>query len=160
MRNVIALFTDFHGRIARKSFWIATVSLFLLFAVISLAVTFVVLRRDPFAGAFEPTLGDMRRHGLSYLAVILIMLYPVLAVLVKRLHDLNLPGWIAIGFFVPSFAFILIAVFGLAGTALLPTPLWRWVGILEHTLQFVAVLTLGILSGTKGANRYGPEPGA
>ncbi len=160
MRNIITLFTSFHGRIARKWFWIGVVSLLFLFAVVSLAVTFVMLRRDPFAGAFEPTLGDMRRHGLGYLAVILIMLYPVLAVLAKRLHDLNLPGWIAIVFYVASFAFVLIAVSGLAGTALLPTPLGRWVSILEHTFQFVAVLALGSIPGSKGPNRYGPEPGA
>jgi uncharacterized membrane protein YhaH (DUF805 family) len=43
---------------------------------------------------------------------------------------------------------------------LLPTPLGRWVSILEHTLQFVAVLALGIIPGSKGPNRYGPEPGA
>ncbi len=159
MGNIIALFTGLHGRIARKPFWIGTGALFLFFGVVSLAVTFVMLRRDPFAAAFEPTLGDMRRHGFGYLAVILIILYPSLAVLAKRLQDLNWPGWIAVFFFVPSFAFILAAIFGLAGTALQPTPIGRWAGIVEHTVHIVTVLALGIVPGTKGPNRYGPDPG-
>ena len=93
MGNIVALFTSLHGRIARKSFWIGAVALIFLFFVASLAVTVVILRRDPFTGAFEPTLGDMRRHGIIYLVVILIILYPSLAVLAKRLQDLNWPGW-------------------------------------------------------------------
>ena len=158
MGNIVALFTSLHGRIARKSFWIGAVALILLFFVISLAVNLMILRRDPFATAFEPTLGDMRRHGFSYLAAVLIILYPSLAVLAKRLQDLDWPGWIAVLFFVPSLAFILAAILGLAGTAMQPTHIGRWTGILEHTVQIVTILALGIVPGTKGPNRYGPDP--
>ena len=160
MGNIVALFTSLHGRIARKMFWIGTAALIFLFFAASLVVSFVILRRDPFAGAFEPTLGDMRRHGFSYLAAILIILYPSLAVLAKRLQDLDWPGWIAVLFFVPSFAFILAAIFGLAGTALQPSHIGRWTGILEHTVHLVTILALGIVPGTKGPNSYGPNPNA
>jgi uncharacterized membrane protein YhaH (DUF805 family) len=83
--NIRYLFTSFEGRISRKPFWVGTISTIVLFFVLE----FVGLYILGFVHDFEGRLSDTQRMLVTLLAAIL-SLYPLLAIIVKRLHDHNI----------------------------------------------------------------------
>lgn len=99
------LFLSFDGRINRQPFWIGVVILFIVNVAAS-AIFAVWL-----AGIIQ-----------------LVLIYPSLAVSVKRCHDRDKSGWWCLLLLIPVVGFI-----------------W-W------------VIDLGILEGTDGENQYGPNP--
>jgi uncharacterized membrane protein YhaH (DUF805 family) len=101
------LFLNFAGRIPRQPFWIGIIMLF----------GAQLLAGYLFAGA-PPV------HG----ALAVLLVYPLVAVAVKRCHDRGKSGW-----WVPL---ALVPVIGL----------------------FWWVIDLGILKGTEGGNQFGPDP--
>jgi uncharacterized membrane protein YhaH (DUF805 family) len=102
------LFTSFDGRISRQPFWLGTLVLFGVNIVASLV----------FGG------------GMLGAVVGLVLLYPSVAVTVKRWHDRGKSGWWTLLW-------------------LLPVIGWIWV-----------LVECGFLEGTSGSNEYGPDPSA
>ena len=107
------LFTSFEGRINRQPFWIATVILWVISWVVS--------------GIGYGIFGQNVGAAISGI-VALILIYPSLAVGVKRWHDRGKSGW-----------WILILLVPIVGA------LWY-------------LIECGFLRGTDGANRYGADP--
>jgi uncharacterized membrane protein YhaH (DUF805 family) len=106
------LFFGFEGRVSRRQFWLYGVA-----ALLGLALLGHVL------------LGIARvRAGTADLVVNLLLLWPALALSVKRWHDRDKSGW-----------WVLLN--------LLPVIGWLW-----------ALLDNGFLRGTAGPNRFGPDP--
>jgi uncharacterized membrane protein YhaH (DUF805 family) len=137
-------YADFSGRSRRKEFW----SFFLL----NLVVTAVLLgpiyasifsnmasmqagSMDPAAAGALPEMGTgtMLLGALGGLWA-LGTLIPNIAVTVRRLHDRDMSGWWYLGFIVLA----LIPIVGLIAS--------------------IAYLVLMCLEGTKGPNRFGPDP--
>ena len=79
-------------------------------------------------------------------------LWPTAAVLVKRLHDRNKSGWWAL--------LVVVAWMLAAGNWSMLAEIWQWgVGRFIPTLIGVMMLIdCGSFIGTKGDNRFGPEP--
>ena len=99
------LFLSFDGRISRQPFWIGSISILL----VSLVLTSVLpLFLEAIVG--------------------LVLIYPGLAVSVKRCHDRGKSGWWCLLFLIPFVGAI-------------------W-----------AIIDLGLLEGAEGDNRYGPNP--
>jgi uncharacterized membrane protein YhaH (DUF805 family) len=129
-------FTSFNGRIPRKTFWLG----FLVLLVVSWILQFIVFAI--FGGSMMPTMdpnatpeqaaaaaeaavsGMMLPLGI----VMLITLWPTLALYTKRWHDRNKSGWWSLILFVPIIGGI-------------------WM-----------LVELGFLRGTEGANRFGQDP--
>ena len=82
------------------------------------------------ANLIDLTLGTMSDSGFGGVSSIvsLISIYPALAIYTKRWHDRDKSGWWTLIIFVPVIGFIWILV------------------------------ELGILEGTRGPNRFGPDP--
>lgn len=131
------IFLSFQGRLNRKPYWIGTI------ALLSLVVIGV------FGVMFLTGGGGVAAIGVIYL----LLLWPTLAIGVKRLHDRNKPAWWLVVFYVvPTLLNVLgeggdgervgAMIFGLASLAI---SIW-------------ALVELGFLRGTVGANRYGPDP--
>lgn len=99
------LFLSLDGRINRQPFWIGIVILVVVTAA---------------ASAIFP----VWLAGIIQLALV----YPSVAVYVKRCHDRGKSGWWCLLFLIPV------------------------VGIIW------AIIDLGVLEGNEGANRYGPDP--
>jgi uncharacterized membrane protein YhaH (DUF805 family) len=122
------LFLSFQGRTRRLHFW---VGLILIAIVESLVFSFsfghgfmgAATRGNPFAVAHAMD-GMSPIGGLIYLA----LLWPSLAVQVKRWHDRDKSGWM-----------VLINLIPIIG--------WLW-----------TFIECGFLDGTPGPNRYGPSP--
>lgn len=109
------LFTSYDGRIGRQSFWIGHIAVVLAAAALNLVVGLLF--------GFQSTAGIVLRAIVG-----IAMLYPALAVDVKRLHDRDKSGWWILLLLVPVVGFI-------------------WF-----------VIELGCLKGTGGSNRFGPDP--
>ncbi|AXG44956.1 DUF805 domain-containing protein [Photorhabdus laumondii subsp. laumondii] len=122
---------SFKGRIGRREFWIGI--------GVCLALMFVIL-----------TIQGMSSLTMHYavFALVLVM-YPVAAMMVKRLHDRNKRGGWSL---LLLLAGLLVAV-DWGGLA----PFWQWgIGRFIPTLIIVMmVLDCGVFRGTDGPNRFG-----
>lgn len=132
-----ALFFSFSGRINRAKYWLASILLLLAF----LLLIFVAL--VPFAiSADELTIVVL----VPLLVIGAGVMISGLAIASKRLHDRNKSAWWLLLFYVaPGFL-------GAIGD----------VGLILHFISFAisiwALIELGFLRGTAGANRFGPDP--
>jgi uncharacterized membrane protein YhaH (DUF805 family) len=128
-------FTSFDGRIPRKTFWLALLVMlviswilqFIIFAIFGGGAMTVdpTLSPEAQAAAMEQAMSGMM---LPLGIVILLTLWPSLAIYAKRWHDRNKSGWWSLIMLVPIIGGI-------------------WM-----------LVELGFLRGTEGANRFGPDP--
>ena len=106
------LLFSFEGRINRKPYWI-----FLLVVFISSIV----------ATAIDmATTGD--ETGVASIILLIIILWPSLAIQVKRWHDRDKSGW------------------------------WVLIGLIPIIGAIWAFVENGFLKGTEGSNRFGNDP--
>jgi uncharacterized membrane protein YhaH (DUF805 family) len=127
------LYTSFEGRIPRSDYWIAAIAM----GVVSLIVQMVI-------GAISTALAAL---------VSLVFLYPAYALMVKRGHDRDRPDVIAQAF-IGAIALMTII-------ALVP-----FLNLLALPLSFIVLIAAialfvdyGLMPGTPGPNRFGPQPG-
>ena len=109
------VFTSFEGRISRQPFWIAVLALWA--ASIAIAIVTSIL----FGSQSIATLAVQAIVGLA-------LLWPSLAVAVKRYHDRDKSGWWILILFIPI------------------------IGLVWYIVE------LGFLPGTPGPNRFGLDP--
>ncbi len=113
-------------------------------------------------------LGNMQTLGLFTNTLdfcILVLLWPQFVIGSRRLKDVNLPLWPAILIFTPLLVFIasiLLDIYNTSAPALEPSSL-----VTDYSIQIInglkvfiliAMCVLALIPGTKGANRYGPDP--
>ena len=141
----ISLWFSTRGRISRSTYW-------LKFVVPLTGIQMVGAVLDGMLGFDDPDeMGPV--GGLLFLLI----LWPVMVSLVKRLHDLDHPGWFVGAFFGGIFAVMVIAAqvipapgrvaFMLAIPLLVLILMGFWYGI-----------KISFFRGTIGPNRYGPDP--
>jgi uncharacterized membrane protein YhaH (DUF805 family) len=131
------LLFDTRGRIGRASWWMASCVLMVIgFAVLSAIGKNIVL------AVVLALLG-------------LLVVYSLLAVAVKRLHDRNKRGWWVLLFaLAPIMLASIASAFGEGLDPILDYAAWAVVLV----LALWALLELGLVPGTAGLNRYGPDP--
>lgn len=143
---------SFSGRIGRQTWWLHYVLLLVVVAIllhIALSIVGLVL----------PTMVYL---PLTFLAN-LILLWPALAGMVKRLHDHNLEDRWAIIYVALVFGQQLLALLALM-LALAGAPLIflgtivMLVGLLTFVAGIAMLVFCGFLKGTAGPNRFGPDP--
>jgi uncharacterized membrane protein YhaH (DUF805 family) len=105
------------GRISRYQYWVQ-------FVVPYAVLTFVAMAIDLLTGMYDATTGV----GLFSTLFSVLMIWPYLAIHVKRCHDRDRSGW-----------FLLIALIPIVGG------IWLFI-------------ELGCLRGSIGGNRFGPDP--
>jgi len=134
------LFFSFDGRIPRQTFW----SAFLVILGIEIACRYVV---NQFAD-------DQRLEAV----VALLFTYSEFALFAKRGHDRNIsPRVIGVFFVLDVFLGFLIVV-GLGGTREQPGIFMLVVLLAWFAFAIVLLVELGLRRGTRGPNRYGPDP--
>ena len=121
-------YVDFQGRSRRSEYW--WVQLFVVLVVLLIALPAVTIggfaQEDPNAiGLILVGLG-----GLFFLAIII----PMIALEVRRFHDMNQTGWLVLAFRIAAFIPIVSMVSGIAQIVWFCFP------------------------GTQGPNKYGPDP--
>ena len=128
VRLFFARYTDFQGRSRRSEYWWVT-----LFNILVSLVGGILLALLVGDGS-----GDLNPIGFIIVALLglymLAIIIPSIALFVRRLHDINQTGWIALGLYI---------------CAIIP---------IINLLAAVAQIVIGVLPGTAGPNKYGPDP--
>lgn len=128
-------YADFRGRSRRKEYW-----MFVLGYILVIVAIFAI---SDVAGIFSTSSENLDRGSLNgppliaFTALVLFILaiiIPSLAVQVRRLHDRDMSGW----WLLLLYTLTLLPIVGF--------------------LAFIAILVLAILPGTRGPNRFGPDP--
>ena len=135
-------YADFKGRSRRKEFWSFAL---LNLIVITLILIVMFTTSGGLMGQLAAAQGDiLATYGAMFggvgllLAVwTLVMLVPNAAVSVRRLHDRNLSGWWYLGLMVCNFIPYVRALASIGG---------------------IVFLVVMCLEGTRGPNRFGPDP--
>lgn len=152
--NFRHLYTSFDGRINRKPFWLASIAMMVAALVVSLVVVVPLTRASRTLGA------------LASLILALVLLYPAVALGVKRLHDRGLSGRLMAVFVAPGLVSQVGNLLGIttreqtiAGQSLVvPNTLGMIIGLVGLAVGIWAFITLGLRKGTPGANAWGPDP--
>jgi uncharacterized membrane protein YhaH (DUF805 family) len=142
------LYADFSGRAPRAEYW--------WFAV---AMTVIGLLAEYLDGMFgAPLVGA---YGPASLLTTFGLLVPGVAVLVRRLHDIDRSGWWAL-LSAGSYVFVavgfttepegLVQAFEGLGTPALITMALAWMAAI------IVLLIFTITRGNEGMNRFGPDP--
>lgn len=149
-----ALFCSLDGRIGRKTFWLANIAL----TVAELVIGAVVIMAAVLLSLPE------RSIDLAADIVIYGFAYPEFAIAVKRGHDRNIPAWVVgiCGAFI--LARTVLVDFGcltdppdqhVATTKGVVSFLFTMVG---GVIALALLIELGFRRGTRGPNRFGPDP--
>jgi uncharacterized membrane protein YhaH (DUF805 family) len=133
------LLNGFHGRISRRTFWIA-------FGAVYVANVLAYLIADWIQGDRLSAIVDLA------------FTYPEFAVALKRAHDRDLPIWLLIIFFTANGVSDLFSVLG--WTVSVEEPNWLILGVFAPfvVLGLALLIELGFRRGTVGPNQYGPDP--
>lgn len=133
-------YADFSGRSRRKEYWMFTLLLVIVYAVL-VAIMFAggfplaAMSNPELAGTAAAAPGALFWVGAGLLAIFALgVLVPSIAVVVRRLHDRDMSGWWYLGLIVGG---------------MIP-----FVGFIAS----IALLVLMVLPGTPGPNRFGPDP--
>ena len=108
--------------------------------------------------------------GLLFTCAFILLIWPFTVGAVKRLHDLNLPGWI--GFVLWTVGPSLQVLWALFASTSEPTVVFRGssevpiysedlafgVGAVWFFLFVFTTVFISLLPGRKGSNKYGPNP--
>ena len=116
------MFTSFNGRLRRMHFWVGLIILWVVEVVVMMALIGPAMASAAANGGSPGPLAI-----IGYL-LILALIWPALALQIKRWHDRD-----------KSWVWIFIAFIPLAG------PIWM-------------LVECGFLDGTPGPNKYGPSP--
>jgi uncharacterized membrane protein YhaH (DUF805 family) len=155
-------YAEFSGRSRRMEYWMFQLFMFLVYiAMIVLMMVFgggaLMMGGDPsaMAAAGGAAMIIFGLYGLFALA----MFIPSLAVSIRRLHDTNRSGWWILA---PLAGYVIMLI----GTVLAASsPDNPGIGGIFAMVGLIAVIGLGItllvfmfLEGTRGPNKYGPDP--
>ena len=145
--NKLATLLNLNGRTTRLGYWRWILFINLAVAALYVASAFITLSELP----------GSRILAAIFLACIVLAVIPVVAVSVRRAHDRDKAAWWLLVFYGLPFtldalaeplvrsrspAALAGALLALAGMVVV---IWGWVD-------------LGFLRGTRGPNRFGPEP--
>jgi uncharacterized membrane protein YhaH (DUF805 family) len=132
--NLVSLLCSFSGRINRAKYWLAAVLYIVAFMILA-------------------ALAYALSAAMLFIVILVILYIPMIisgiAVGIKRLHDRDKSGWWLLLFYV---------------SPLLLDWIGAWIGmrllfsLASFAISIWMVVELGILRGTAGPNRYGPEP--
>ncbi|MEM9029687.1 MAG: DUF805 domain-containing protein [Pseudomonadota bacterium] len=151
MINPFHLFLGFNGRIGRLAYWIGLIVL----VAISPFSIWTVLSQDPFRDA----LAAIQSLGVVGALWTLVLFVPLAALNTKRLHDLDQSGLHAVLFYAPA-AIGTAKVFVGDTPAMADFAYWAgWALWLAGAAGLWFLVRLGFYRGTRGENRYGPQPG-
>ena len=120
-------YADFSGRSRRKEYWMFTLFILLVYAVLGVLL-FAGFDFAAMNGGGDPQISPIGWIALSLFGIFALAIFiPALAVIVRRLHDQDKSGWFILLQFIPYIGGIIILIFM-------------------------------CIEGTKGENRYGPDP--
>lgn len=157
--NFAQVLFSFRGRINRAKYWLAAL-FWIVVDIIVFGVLIGMLAKDIVALGSDPSAEDLVRvilsYGIGVVLVFLVVFVPMIvssfAVGIKRLHDRDQSGWwIVLFYFGP-------AVASGIGRSSVSDAVSLVLPLVSLGISIWAIVVLGFLRGTRGPNRYGPDP--
>ena len=140
--DFVQFFLSPSGRISRSQYWLRY---FLPLFVVSVALSVL----SEVAQIFDILLALFT----------LLTLWPGIAVMVKRIHDRDKPGWLVL---LPAGAAVLVVIAGIVGVGSgSEVVAGAFAGMALLALLGIGIwffVEFGCMRGTVGPNRYGPDP--
>jgi uncharacterized membrane protein YhaH (DUF805 family) len=156
------LLFSFKGRIQRLYFWITSV---VVGVVAGMATTTFQFAAESFGmGEINPETNEFEPTGpfaIAIFAVALANMWINFALCVKRLHDRDRTGWWTVAQTILIVVAVLLFVVAITlpegerTAGFVPAGI---VGAAAVGLTFWLFVEIGCLRGTRGSNRYGPDP--
>ena len=162
-------YAEFSGRSSRAEFW----WFFLFTMVFYLVVWFALLgsvgaSMSSLEGGAEPSVGVLGALGVGVIFIGLFWLaiiIPTIALQVRRLHDQDRSGWWVGGYYLLYAVYMVMSfgtVLGAAGDDPSQISPGALIGTMIIGLGFfiysIILLVFFCTQGTKGPNRFGPDP--
>jgi uncharacterized membrane protein YhaH (DUF805 family) len=138
VQKCLRMYVDGRGRARRSEYW-----WWALFCVIALLLA---MSLDMLIGGTDYT--GAPAYPMATGAVWLALLAPGVSVTARRLHDINLNGWLA------------GAIVGVTVLAMLVSTEIPVLGELASFIAVVAAVAVGVIPSAAGTNQYGPSPKA
>lgn len=155
---------SFRGRIGRKTFWLGYVVPILVAGTVANMLDASLGLVPPFGADAMPAKAPAQVGPIGTV-VSLLVLWPILAGTIKRLHDRDRSGWWIGGFYLLSIAGGFVAGFaamiGIAQGGPVPggpVIVLMVFGVLVLGYGIWLIVETGFLRGTPGPNRFGPDP--
>jgi len=152
------------GRISRSQYWLKFV---LPYFVISTVLQILAAIGGPWSALNTAVSAVLGLFGL-------VVFWPSIAIMVKRMHDRNKAAWYLLAIFVPVVLFIVslcawlgpvVVAAAAGGDAAVEPPAMNAAGVATVVLGIILFcveiwffVEFGCMRGTIGANRYGPDP--
>ena len=149
---------SFSGRARRMDFWLVSIGLSFVQALISVMLVFSVLpllASATFPGQTLPV------AAIVGLVMRLAFLWPITAIAVRRSHDRNLSGWWYGAYVIAGFGLEIWSISSLARTTSvgsMPMDVLSALTIASWAIGLIFLIVLGFLPGTPGRNRFGHAP--
>ena len=155
MGSLTTLLFTYTGRINRAKYWLALV-IYLAITVVLIAIGLIMFGNSLLALGEEETdeiVVALLSRGIGFTLIVLVVYIPMMVsgfmVGIKRLHDRDKSGWWLLVFYVLPGALNAIGETLAAG----------WIfSLASFAVSIWALVELGVLRGTTGPNRYGPDP--
>lgn len=149
----------FEGRLRRRDWWLLSILLCVFQMVVTLtAAVFLIGPQEMIAESRAMSTHVITPLNVLTLGIALLLMWPALALIVKRRHDRGGSGALVGLLYILSLA-ATYAPLSLFGEGAGPTLLLAAVGGLANlTVGLVFLIVLGLLDGTPGSNEYGPSP--
>ncbi len=167
----LATFTSLNGRISRKTWWLglivililSTILYFILGALLGTSLMGMTPEKLKEPGFFEEY---MKKAAWQQLISLVVLGFPVTALMSQRLNDRDRPSWLVWLFWIPTIVSVVLGLLGLSYTMTemqgmkVPTPTTLgWIATAAATIFGLwALIEMGFLRGTEGPNQHGPNP--
>jgi uncharacterized membrane protein YhaH (DUF805 family) len=129
---------SFKGRISRQEFWLGYVGAVLVILLVSRPLADVILHQLRPSGRAWYREEIALAQVLAWWLASILVLWPILAIYAKRLHDLDLSAWWLLALPVVTLVGWMVGIWNLS----------TWLG----------VIVLGFVPGMRGDNRFGADP--
>lgn len=154
-------YAEFSGRSRRKEYWLFFLGVLLLYSALLILMLVLLggavlsaIQGNASSDSMGAVLGQsIMGIGVAFLIVLVwwALLIPSLAVGVRRLHDIDRTGWWLMLGYGP---WILGEVLAPAAQSETLADIF----ILGSMIGFIVLLVFAALPGTRGPNRFGPDP--
>lgn len=178
MNNLLQNYMGFEGRLNRQPFWIGAIILVVIGAILQFIILQILggggiidVQALMASGKTMQDIVDMlsavaTKSGWAGLITLIVLLYPVAAISIKRRHDRGSSGidiWVYLAL---ALVLALIQALGLGMTTMevgsivvpAPTMLLTVIGLVAGIFAIYLLVVMGFLRGTPGPNQYGPDP--
>ncbi len=157
MSSITKLLFSFEGRISRTQWWKGIFLSFILYLI--LLIVFALIT-SPYTMSLSVDAKSTFSSYLTILIMLIVFLWPVLCITNKRLHDLNMSGWLnlIVLFYLGAGAVFFLSIGSYPLPSFYDSNIFQIIFVISGFLSLCLIFMIPFARGTKGENKYGKDP--